>query len=515
MRTVSVFGVIRSQAVQDRKPTVQENIYSYEARNFVALTLDRHLDPDLFRDHAVKKFFDKCVNSEVLQGLNEFPIVTNHLHFQEWLRKRDGSALSKLDKEVGYITTWRDYMCLFKLMVKKEAKVKLDASSLAKHNPAQNIIFHIKFINAVFSSIFAQLSERLRVVLKRNIILYTSMSVDKFADRLYDVLGGVNVYNTVEMDFSKFDKSQDVYIKACEMEIYRRLGLSEDMLDLWCAAETFCKAKSLDKDISFTLGAQRRSGTANTFLGNSIVTLLLLSQYYDIGDISCLAVAGDDSIMFAAADAVFSCCDISPKFGGGTHDIIFARAKPIPDFSHELMVDLGMETKLFRDLPAYFCSKFIIFCNERVYVIPDPYKLMVKLGKPYNDWDDTALSERFISFKDHTKHLDNEGVVAALTEAVNIRYNLVGYHTYAAISALHCVSANKKRFFELYPFKHGFLTRSVRKVGRMISKFTYYIKSKGFVIIDKRDQGDTYAFDYAYRETYEARNNPDVFGRSI
>ncbi|CAD29306.1 RNA dependent RNA polymerase, partial [Olive leaf yellowing-associated virus] len=316
--------------------------------------------------------------------------------------------------------------------------------------------------NAVFGPIFKVLTRRVRQCLLPNIFLYTEMTSDDFSAKLYSLLGGIDDYYKGEIDFSKFDKSQDFFCKNYEIKLYSFLGFDSEFLELWSASEYFCRARSIHNDLSFTTFAQRRSGTANTFFGNCMITLMMLSLYYDFRNFSAVAVAGDDSILFSKT--------------------------PIVDHSDHMILDNGFEAKFLRDKPAYFCSRFILFANDYIYFVPDPYKVIVKLGKPLTDVTVNGLWERYISFKDYTKYLNFETVVWHLAIATNIRYGIEGKNTYSAICALNCIRSNFKRFREVYPGVEGVIETTHPVMKKLLSRF-YNIISRGF------SSDDSWTFD--------------------
>lgn len=43
--------------------------------------------------------------------------------------------------------------------------------------------------------------------------------------------------------------------------------------------------------------------------------------------------------------------------------------------------DFNLESKFLRFKSTYFCSKFLISAGERIYLVPDPLKLLIKLGR--------------------------------------------------------------------------------------------------------------------------------------
>ncbi|AYA22224.1 polyprotein 1a/1b [Blackcurrant-associated closterovirus 1] len=430
---------VRSQAIPKRKPSLQENLYSYESRNYNFIDSDKFSDPTLFGFCMAENFFNRCCQFERIVELKNDVIALSDKGFQTWFEKRDASQLKGLYKDMETPYDIESEIRRFKLMVKADAKVKLDASSLVKHPPAQNIMFHRKVVNAVYSQCFDEFKNRLIYVLKDNIKLYTEMPLETFGDLVGSMLGFSCDYEVGEVDFSKFDKSQDKFIKAFERRIYESFGFDAELLDVWMEGEYEGRARTLDGQLSFTVENQRRSGASNTWVGNSLVTLGILSLYYDIEKFDALFVSGDDSLIFSK--------------------------KPIKNFSETICLETGFETKFMNPSVPYFCSKFLVFTGNRVVFLPDPYKLLVKLGAPLQEVSIDYLMALFESFKDLTSGFDDQIVIDILTELVHFKHNFSSEYTNMAICSIHCLRANFKTFRRLYPEVRGWI------VVPMVSKF--------------------------------------------
>ncbi|BAQ08205.1 RNA-dependent RNA polymerase, partial [Persimmon virus B] len=454
-----------TQAIPDRLNTVIENVYCYENRNFVAVTHEKNEATKVFAARALDSVLTRCFDREKLSVVCNDSISLRERCFHEFLRKRDNTFFSNMSMEGVNIRNFSDYMSMFKVMVKREAKVKLDSSSLSKYPPAQNIIYHSKLVNSIFSPIFSELQRRLIASLNDNIIVYTGMAPNVFARKLTRLVGNGQDMHVGEIDFSKYDKSQDEYIKAFELEFYSLFGITAEMLDLWSAAEYFCNARVTGGALSFKLQTQRRSGGANTFLGNTIVNLMILSLYYNLPLVDAVCVAGDDSVMYSREDIV--------------------------NHAQRMVNDIGMEAKFIKNSYGYFCSRFLVPAGDRIYFVPDPYKFMVKLFKPTPIYNDVELRERYISYKDNCTAFGNEGVVSRLVDLVNDRYKIEGKHTYSAIASVHCILANYSRFRSMYPISWSFINVWHLAGAKLMDKL-------GFEKIHENESKDVFVYSKHY-----------------
>ncbi|UQR78688.1 ORF1ab fusion polyprotein [Thesium chinense closterovirus 1] len=424
-------SVVRSQAIPPRKPSLQENLFSYESRNFNFLKCDRFSSPEIFGRAMCENLITRCFDQDKYSTiLGEGTIAFSRAALLKWLLKREPAQIKSLTTELGKPLDLETSIHYFKLMVKRDAKVKLDSSCLSKHSPAQNIMFHAKSVNALFSPMFDEFKNRFLFCLKEKIKFFTELDNRSFARVVSSLVGDDDsCYHFGEVDFSKFDKSQDIFIKEFERSIYAKLGFDSDLLDLWMQGEYNAKATSLDGKLSFSVFNQRRSGASNTWIGNSVVTLGLLSIYYRVDDLAALFVSGDDSLMYSTV--------------------------PIENHADEICRETGFETKFMCPSVPYFCSKFVVHCGHKTYFVPDPYKLMVKLGCVRTEVSDEKLFEFFTSFKDLTIDFHDERVLEKLSHLISAKYNVESPYCLSALHAIHCLSSNFKNFSGLFPNYSG------------------------------------------------------------
>ncbi|AIN39537.1 RdRp, partial [Rose leaf rosette-associated virus] len=439
-------GFVRSQAIPKRLPSLQENLLSYESRNYNFLKSERHCDPKVFGEAMAMAVLKKCFNLEKFATLRDEVIGVSELATAQWAAKRDENQLRNVfrDFERRHLDIGAD-VSNFSLMVKRDAKVKLDDSCLTKHAPAQNIMYHRKAINALYSPFFDEFKNRLLWCLNSNIVFFTEMSNSDFASVVRRHVGDEDIFYKGEVDFSKFDKSQDAFIKEYERALYSAFGFDAEMLELWMYGEYRAHATTTDGSLSFDVKNQRRSGGANTWIGNSIVTLGILAMYYEVDRFKLLTISGDDSL-------------------------IYSNTK-IANHSTQICLETGFETKFMTPSVPYFCSKFVVHTGSFTYFVPDPYKLLVKLGAPSKYITDAGLFETFVSFRDLTRDLNNQLVVERVAMLVEEKYNFKSGFTIPAICALHCLRSNFLSYSKLFPVQRGFFNSTyseIRSLRRLV-----------------------------------------------
>lgn len=425
----SAFSALRSQAIPKRRPSLQENLLSYESRNYNFNILERFSSPEDFGHAMAMNVMRNCLDLEKVAEMRDEIIAITEKGFREWCSKRSPSQLKALEADLQHPLLLEEEIIKFKLMVKRDAKVKLDSSCLQKHPPAQNIMFHRKAINAIYSPCFDEFKNRFLSSLNPNIVFFTEMTNQTFASVVGNMLNNECSYEVGEIDFSKYDKSQDAFIKAYEKTLYTEFGFDPELLSIWMEGEYRSDATTLDGQLSFTVENQRKSGASNTWIGNSIVTLGILAMFYNLEKFKGVFISGDDSLLFSDA--------------------------PIANHAEEICSELGFETKFLNPSVPYFCSKFLVILSNKTYFVPDPYKLLVKLGAIRDEVEDEDLFEVFTSFRDLTKDLVDERVLVVLALMVNAKYGLESGNTFLALCTIHCLRANFSSFAKIYPRRKG------------------------------------------------------------
>jgi hypothetical protein len=198
---------------------------------------------------------------------------------------------------------------------------------------------------------------KLMSCVKKNILLNTLMKwedLDGFIDHL---LSG-KVFTSLELDISKFDKSQEGTMLEAQCDILKLFGVSELVIDLWRSFHELVKLSSPKFGVSYMVKYQRRSGDAITWLGNTMVLIMIVAYLYPIEKAIMVLLAGDDNLL----------C-MPPEI-------------EIKDESRKAAEELNFEIKTL-SLPdsMYFSSRFVILTRYGWITVQDPVKLIVRMGR--------------------------------------------------------------------------------------------------------------------------------------
>nr|BCA25922.1 polyprotein [Little cherry virus 2] len=417
-----VVPVIRSSIGSKKLNRLKQNLITYEARNFISDAGADRLCSDVTAGRMVDNFFNNYIDSDKLSLEVSDQITFNKRSVGEWLDKRDGRRFNNVMKDLTTQIIPENDLTSFKLMLKTDSKPKLDDSVLSSVPSGQNIVYHRGSVNALFSHIFCQTVERLHRVLKRNFLLATGMSQDEFEMYLNDGLNNkVQDLFCSEVDISKFDKSQGPLIKQIEEMVLRRLGVDSEVLDWWYSSEYESVCSSFDKSLTVSVDAQRRTGGSNTWLGNTIVNMVLLAYVKEFDPNTFVCFSGDDSLVLSRDPIYF-------------------------DF-FKLSLELGFDVKFTPVATPYFCSKYLINTEDRIYIVPDIFKLVTKLGRVFARTKAEGL-ETFESFKDSIKWFGRDDVVGLLAYYHQEKYG-PSKHVYDAACAIHCIGANFDQYSRL------------------------------------------------------------------
>lgn len=422
-RKEDMIPVVRSQIGSKKRDTLRSNIVTYEARNQNA---DRGADlstSEIISDEIVDRFFSKCIDSRKLAEVVEDEISISKPVISEWLDSRASQGYKSLLKDLEKGGDYQEDLTKFSVMVKSDAKPKLDDSIITKVSTGQNIVYHRRKINALYSNIFIQVLNRLKYVVASNIVLYNGMNTEEFAKEVQSRVGtDIDSYFCGELDISKYDKSQGALFKQVEEKVLRRLGVASDVLDTWYASEYASSVTTAQHDFNVDIGAQRRSGASNTWLGNTIINMCLQSYCTNFDSIPCCCFAGDDSLLLSV--------------------------EPLEDTYTELSTLFGFDVKFINKTVPYFCSKYVVSDGFNLRFVPDPYKVLVKLARILPAHEDKC-HEIFVSFCDSVKYLNHENIIDKLRYYHSVKYNC-RYSTYSAFASIHCLSANFSQFRRLF-----------------------------------------------------------------
>lgn len=436
-------SVVRSNVGLPKRNTLKCNLVTFENRNFNA---DRGCNvgcDDVMVEELVALFMGTVVDSSKLAQVCQDRLSSNEFLLGDWLDKRAPAAYRGLKGKLYDFVFHPSMLLKYTLMVKADVKPKLDDTPLYKYVTGQNIVYHDSCVTALFSCIFTAAVERLKFVVSENWVFYHGMDIDSLAQRISADLGDIRAYVCYELDISKYDKSQASLMKQVEELILLTLGVDREVLETFFCGEYDSLVSLASKELVLSVGSQRRSGGANTWLGNTVVLCTLLSVMLRGNEDYYVVVSGDDSLIFSKTELDIDTSSLSDNF--------------------------GFDVKLFRQAVPYFCSKFLVQTDSGLFFVPDPLKLFIKLGvSRVADLD--LLHEVYMSMVDITKNFGNEMVVSELVPLVARKYKHSGW-TYSALCAIHVMSANFTQFCRLYYDRGNGSTLAPRKTsGRLSSR---------------------------------------------
>nr|QWC36484.1 ORF1 [Bemisia tabaci nege-like virus 2] len=349
----------------------------------------------------VENLVDRCFDKDAFLSVNDTQINVTPVEICEWLRNQPVHVVEQLSSDFAlHDSPLNEYIMSIKTVAKPILKTDADES----YAPLQTILFHEKFINAIFCPIFREIKARVHASLKSHLKIFSDISMRDFveildrdiADSPFALFSGDDslIYTGeryIEVDISKYDKSQGDLALEFELKYMRLFGVPDFYIQLWKSAHIGTTAKSRSTGAKIKIDYQRKSGDASTFLGNTLFLMGVLAYVIDFSDLT--SVDYDDV------------------------------SNP-----HVFTYVFNLETKFFSYEVPYFCSKFLIRDGGRWFMVPDPVKLLCKLGR--HDLVNPAHVECYrVSLSDHLGDFSYDLVNDAVSRALRERYYCDGDYT--------------------------------------------------------------------------------------
>ncbi|QSE37528.1 RNA-dependent RNA polymerase [Citrus virus B] len=415
--------IIRSQLGGNRLDSMKQNLLTIDNRNFNAPPSNELASDEVIANNLLEAVFSKFINLQKFCDIYEERIGVNPHLVSDWLDTRSPEKYKSLLKKIRPENDLVNLMSRFKIMMKAEPKPKLDPSILNKYAVGQNIVYHDQQVNLIMSPIFRYIQDCLVYSLNGNCLLYNKITNSDFSSAVNDrICGSLQDYSFLELDFSKFDKSQHRAFKLYEKKFYEMFNIDDEMLAMWFKGEMDALGSTNDKSIQYDFGVQRRTGASNTWLGNTLVTMGILAYYYKETD-GLFLVSGDDSLIISTT--------------------------PSDNFCELINKDTGFECKFIKNALPYFCSKYLISMDNTIIFVPDPFKLFVKFGKTADEVKE-IISDLFQSFLDLTQDIIDNRVIDLLAMYSSIRYGVTYGTAYMAICCIPTLRANKQQFSRIF-----------------------------------------------------------------
>nr|QIQ53098.1 replicase P2 [Prune dwarf virus] len=411
-----VDSTLTTGQTSNRQSTFREVALSVKKRNMNVPILNTVLNVEDVSNKIVNRFFETVVDINLLITLPDVISIGEVNYFSDYLK---GKAIN--DDEL-YV----DPICLvsmdkYRHMIKSQLKPVEDNSLMFERPLAATITFHDKGKVMSTSPIFLAAATRLFACLNEKISIPSGKYHQLFS---LDAERFDSVRFWKEVDFSKFDKSQQELHHEIQRKIFLRLGVPQEFVNTWFTSH--CRSHISDASgLRFSVNYQRRTGDACTYLGNTIVTLAALCYVYDLrsSNVAMVVASGDDSLIGSYSELDRS-------------------------FEHLFSTLFNFEAKFPHNQP-FICSKFLLTMPTRsggkqVVAVPNPAKLLIKLGvksmtvDKFDDW--------FQSWLDLTHYFDDYYLIEVVCSMTSYRYiRRPSQFLVSAISSLKSLFANKKK----------------------------------------------------------------------
>nr|QWY93792.1 replicase [Green Sichuan pepper idaeovirus] len=390
-----------------------------EKRNANVMNSQKLFDLDKVAENAVESFFAMFIDSDSFERLPTGKLGSSASQIQIYQNKTGNSVDEPVDLRLAPVHKYQH-------MIKRDVKFNLTEAAQSEYTKAATITYHKPEITQVATAIFGQFKTRLLSCKNRKLNIPIDHDSDLSGYLTSYHLGSENNIFT-EIDFSKFDKSQGELHQKIQDLILLKFGCDPEFVGLWSTAHRSSSIFDHNVGIGFKTDFQRRTGDAFTYLGNSLVTAAMLAfviSKADVEKIRYILIGGDDSLI----------CSYEP---------IAVPLEPLSDI-------FNMSCKLIQPACPYFASRYLIRRGEEILCVPDPYKLLVKMGR--RDIPDNAesLKEIRTGLADSAKYLIDDEVKQKIAILVQIRYNKAAPSLYDALCTIHWALANNSNFSKFY-----------------------------------------------------------------
>lgn len=349
--------VLRTPIYPDRRDSQRESINGMLKRNLNVPSLHGLIDHERDCADILNNFISTYVpkhNQPTLRRMTGDIVYPNLDDMNDWLRTQPPFTRTNVASD---LSLWEQELNTYSFMIKKNSKPVLDRADLNTYPSLQTIVYHEKWVNLVFCPIFRELKSRLIGLLDPRFQIFTDVSPSEFSRKLSALYPARTLRRLFkkEVDISKFDKSQAQLLLAFECELYTLLGMHPYFVSLWRTAHTHTVLRDRRNGLKLKIDYQRKSGDASTFFGNTVVLMAMLATVYNLRLAELAVFSGDDSLIFSERELEGS--------------------------EHLFALLFNMEAKLLNYDHPYFCSKFLICVDDHWRFIPDPLKVVSKLGR--------------------------------------------------------------------------------------------------------------------------------------
>lgn len=410
-------------------------------------------------EKVVQVFFETFVDKEKFSdSLKIFPYENINV-LSEWLELRDAGQMRKMEG-LQYLEGDPNK---YSSHVKRNHKPVFNNSHNIELVAGQILAVHHPYLAAYFSEPIRTFSKRLKYCLKDQFIINDGLNMDQLNGQINNCLYRYDEFKFLEIDFSKFDKSQDDLTLETNCLLLRKFGVPEHIIEEWQNCHICTKLVFQTFGIKVETLFQRKSGDVFTFMGNTITGMTALAYVYDLSECYLGLFGGDDSIIAADPTTI------------------------IPDRSQLIGQIFNLDAKL-DNFPYghYFSSRFLLFSNGTWILVPDPMKAIFKLGR--NDmYCKEHIIEYHTSFADNLKHYLCLSIRHLLASAAQQKYHKYfitkEINLITIIEFLASLTLNREKFLELYEAEEEIwnrkltpdLRREFRKREMQIEEFVEFL----------------------------------------
>ena len=420
-------AVVRSSIQYPLHVSQKISIKAFNERNGQVPQLQGLIDNHREALKLLNDFKKLCPRAKDFQSN---PILPDLSGLKEWVAGQPPVVVKIIKSEEAFLD---QHFTLYDFIVKAIPKIDLEFGAEFRYKASQTIAYQTKTINSVFCPILKNLMDRVEYSLHEDIILYNNMSPVEFAQLFtttfpssrYEVLN-----KFLEIDFSKYDKSQGLIILIFEALLMEWLGVPLGYIKLWLIMHRYSTVRDRVAKISADVEYQRKSGDPGTWRFNTLVQIAVLNRVLKLWVliltrrvVACFS--GDDSLIFT--------------------DYIFQNFDESID---RLQYVYNLEAKVMHFSIPYFCSKFLLLVEDEWIFVPDTLKLIVKLGRcDLVDFDHVECYR--VSFDDNLYYYKNVRFWPYISFAIADRYKITGEHD-IVFRTLCSVVKDKETFAKLY-----------------------------------------------------------------
>jgi len=368
-----------------RLNTVQEQLLGLYKRN-------ANVAPFVVAVNSERQVRDLITSFESCLLVRDYNVEVTKGDISEWLNDKGIAQINAVRRELSEVMDFSRWV----MMIKSDVKPCLTDDVFLTYPAVQTILFCSKTYNAIFAPFLNQLRKRLLAIFCSYVFVLSDGAISDYENQLNREASRLRG-DVLELDMGKFDKSQGLTALLFDCELFVRAGMPRWMVNLWFLSHIIARVKGFGTSLRTVIPHQRRSGDPWTYGGNTFFLLAVL-KYYCGDRINYIMVSGDDSLVYG-------------DFPVGVRKTICDR------ISRDYLFDV----KLCTFESKYFCSKFLLKCGGSYRLVPDPIKLLIKLGR--RDLRDYQHVEEYrISLMDHVKSYYESDVVVLMSTLAKDRY---------------------------------------------------------------------------------------------